>query len=57
MALWGTFGDLILGSERPESLKDAEIVNSFGTKMCLMKAVNVKRPGYAHQVTTAVWTY
>ena len=54
MALWSTLGDLMLGSGWPESLKDAGIVNSLGAGMCLLKAVNVMRTMYAHQVTAAV---
>ena len=54
MALWNTLGDLMLGSGWPESLKDAWIVNSLAAGMCLLKAVNVMRTRYAHQVTTAV---
>ena len=53
MALWSTLGDLMLGSEWPESLKNAGIVNPLAAGMCLLKAVNVKRPRYAHQDTTA----
>ena len=53
-ALWSTLGDLMLGSGWPESLKDAGIVNSLAAGMCLLKAVNVMRTRYAHQVTTAV---
>ena len=54
MALWSTLGDLILGSGWPESLKDAGIVNSLAAGMCLLKAVNVMRTRYAHQVTAAL---
>ena len=55
MALWSTLGDLMLGSGWPESLKDPGIVNSLAAGMCLLKAVNVMRTRYAHQVTTAVF--
>ena len=54
MALLSTLSDLMLGSGWPESLKDAGIVNSLAAGMCLLKAVNVMRTRYAHQVTTAV---
>ena len=54
MALWSTLGDLMLGSRRPESLKDSGIVNSLAAGMCLLKAVNAIKTRYAHQVTTAV---
>ena len=54
MALWSTLGDPMLGSRWPESLKDAGIVNSLAAGMCLLKAVNVIKTMYAHQVTTAV---
>ena len=54
MALWSTLGDLMLGSGWPESLKDAGIVNSLAAGMRLLKAVNVMRTRYAHQVTAAV---
>ena len=54
MALWSTLGDLMLGSGWPESLKDAGIVNSLAAEMCFLKAVNVMRTRYAHQVTAAV---
>ena len=54
MALWSTLGDLMLGSGWPESLKDAGIVNSLAAGMCLLKAVNVMRTRYAHQVTARV---
>ena len=54
MALWSTLGDLMLGSGWPESLKDAGIVNSLAAGLCLLKAVNVMRTRYAHQVTAAV---
>ena len=54
MALWSTLGDPMLGSRWPESLKDAGIVNSLAAGMCLLKAVNVIKTRYAHQVTTAV---
>ena len=54
MALWSTLCDLVLGSGRPESLKDAGIVNSLAAGMCLLKAVTVIITRYAHQVTTAV---
>ena len=54
MALWSILGDLMLKSGWPESLKDAWIVNSLTAGMCLLKAVNVMRTRYAHQVTTAV---
>ena len=54
MALWSTLGDLMLGSGRPGSLKDAGIVNSLAAGMCLLKAANVIKTRYAHQVTTAV---
>ena len=53
MALWSALGDLMLGSGWPESLKGAGIVNSLTAGMCLLKAVNVMRTGYAHQVTAA----
>ena len=54
MALWSTLGDLMIGSGWPESLKDAGIVNSLAAGIGLLKAVNVMRTRYAHQVTTAV---
>ena len=54
MSLWSTLGDLMLGSGWLESLKDAGIVNSVAAEMCLLKAANVMRTRYAHQVTTAV---
>ena len=54
MALWSTLGDLMLGSGWPESLKESGIVNSSAAGMCLLKAVNVMRTRYAHQVTAAV---
>ena len=44
----------MLGSGWPESLKDAGIVNSLAAGMCLLKAVNVMRTRYAHQVSAAV---
>ena len=54
MALWSIFSDLMLKSGWPESLKDAGIVNSLAVGMCLLKAVNLMRSKYAHQVTTAI---
>ena len=44
----------MLGSGWPESLKDAGIVNSLAAGMRLLKAVNIIKTRYAHQVTTAV---
>ena len=54
MAPWSNLGDLMLGSGWRESLKDAGIVNSLAAGMCLLKAVNVMRTWYAHQVTAAL---
>ena len=51
MSLWSTLGDLMLGSGWPES---PGIVNSSTAGMCLLKAVNVMKTRYAHQVNTAV---
>ena len=54
MTLLSTLVDLMLKPGWPESLIDTEIVNSLAAGMCLLKAINVMRAKYAHQVTTAV---
>ena len=41
-------------SSHLKSLKDAGIVNSLAAGRCLLKAVNVIKTRYAHQITTAV---
>ena len=54
MALWSTIGDLLPESGWPESLKEAGIVNSLAAAMSFLKASNVMRTRYVHQVTYMV---
>ena len=54
MALWSTLGGLLPGSGWPESLKEAGIVNSLAAATSFMKASNVMRTRYVHQVTYMV---
>ena len=54
MALWSTMGDLLHGSGWPETLKEAGIVKTESAATAFLKASNVMRTRYAHQVTAVV---
>lgn len=54
MALWSTMGDLLRGSGWPETLKKAGLVKTEAAATAFLKASNVMRTRYAHQVTVMV---
>jgi hypothetical protein len=54
MALWSTMGDLLRGSGWPEALKEAGLVKTEAAATAFLKASNVMRTRYAHQVTVVV---
>ena len=54
MALWSTMGDLLRGSGWPETLKKAGQVKTEAAVTAFLKASNVMRTRYAHQVTVIV---
>ena len=54
MALWSTMGDLLRGSGWPETLTKAGLVKTEAAATAFLKASNVIRTRYAHQVTVMV---
>lgn len=54
MALWSTMGDLLSGSGWPEALAEGGIVKTKAAAATFLKATNVMRTRYAHQVTVVV---
>jgi len=54
MALWSTMGDLLRGSGWPEALKEAGLVKTESAATAFLKASNVMRTRYVHQVTVVV---
>jgi len=54
MALWSTMGDLMRGSGWPEALKESGLVKTEAAATAFLKASNVMRTRYAHQVTVVV---
>ena len=54
MALWCTMGDIMQGSGWPECIKDSGLANNDRAALAFLKADNVMRTRYAHQVTVVV---
>lgn len=54
MALWSTMGELLRGSGWPETLKKSGLVKTEAAATAFLKASNVMRTRYAHQVTVTV---
>ena len=54
MAFWSTMEDLLRESGWPETLKNAGIVKTEAAATAFLKASNVMRTRYAHQVTVMV---
>ena len=54
MALWSTMGGLLRGSRWPETLKTAGLLKTEAAATAFLKAFNVMRTRYAHQVSVMV---